>query len=364
MEHLEENEELYRAWIGTKKQDEYIQKMRTRGFNWVAFIIPNILFITRKMYIESILLLIVFLVSFIIENNPIASIAYSIIEIILLIGIGFSYYRLYRWHIKRKIEKYKRKGLSYEEQLEIATKFGGDTFTVLSLAVFIIELIIVISASLLMTKISDSNNLTNNDIIYNNYMKNYNNSSNKYNYYNYYNDNSYLNDNFNQDTYFNNTNNDKQKSWDLGSFNLTYNPDDWKEGSTGDEKYLKYKNTENYITYVNSSINLYGLSEVKDKDFQNNYEQEFKQKLQSKSTTKNINFVDSYWYDLSEKICIGIFECTCSDDDLGFLGYITYYFCYSERRTYTFMVVETESDVSFLVDSWDVIETIKNNSQI
>lgn len=30
MEHLNENEELYRAWIGTKNQDEYIKKDENR----------------------------------------------------------------------------------------------------------------------------------------------------------------------------------------------------------------------------------------------------------------------------------------------------------------------------------------------
>ena len=62
MEHLIENEELYRAWIGTKNQDVYIEKMKKGGFNFSAFLIWDLTLIFRKMFLEVILTLLIYFV--------------------------------------------------------------------------------------------------------------------------------------------------------------------------------------------------------------------------------------------------------------------------------------------------------------
>ena len=58
MDYMEQNEELYRAWIGTKKQDKYYAKMRYGGFSFLAFIpiLAELLYLTRKMYLELIII--------------------------------------------------------------------------------------------------------------------------------------------------------------------------------------------------------------------------------------------------------------------------------------------------------------------
>lgn len=202
MEHLNENEELYRAWIGTKNQDEYIKKMRTGGFNWVAFFLSDLLFITRKMFVESIALIcIAFLVSTVMGIIGVPEIAYRIVGIMLSVGVGLSYYHLYRWNIKRKIEKYKRKGLSYEEQLEVARKQGGDKVTVAVLLVLLFDLIL---AGLLtwgmigtLNLIYDANNSVNNTRYESTYNTNYNDDTISKKNDSNYNDNDYLNNNLN-----------------------------------------------------------------------------------------------------------------------------------------------------------------------
>lgn len=378
MEHLNENEELYRAWIGTKNQDEYIKKMRTGGFNWVAFFLSDLLLITRKMFVESIALIcIVFLVSTVMGIIGVPEIAYRIVGIMLSVGVGLSYYHLYRWNIKRKIEKYKRKGLSYEEQLEVARKQGGDKVTVAVLLVLLFDLVLagVLTWGMIGTLnlIYDANNNTRyesnynancNDTISKKNDSNYNDNDYNYNYnYNYNNNNNdYLNNNYNQSTYSNNTNSANQKTWKLDSFNLTYNGNDWTETTMDNYKVLRYKNTDCCIAYVSSEKNEIGLAGVKNKSFQDSFEQRVKQQLES--ADKNLNYSYSYWEDWDDNVCLCKVECSYHDDDYSNYGYITYYYYFSNTKVYCLMTTEPKSDASFMTDSREVIETIKNNSQI
>lgn len=138
MNYMDENEELYRAWIGTKNQDEYYMKMKNGGFNWVAVFLSDLLLITRKMFTESVLLLmLLFLIDTVLGIIGVSETVYRVISVMLAITLGATYYPLYKWHIKRKIEKYKRKGLTYAAQLDIARKHGGDKFTVGVVLMFI-----------------------------------------------------------------------------------------------------------------------------------------------------------------------------------------------------------------------------------
>ncbi len=296
-----------------KNQDEYIKKMRTGGFNWVAFFLSDLLLITRKMFVESIALIcIVFLVSTVMGIIGVPDIAYNIVGIMLSVGVGLSYYHLYRWNIKRKIEKYKRKGLSYEEQLEVARKQGGDKVTVAVLLVLLFDLVLAgmltLGMSATLNLIYDANNSVSNNTSYeSSYRTEYNDTNNKendnsydYNYSN--NNNDYLNNDNTQSTYSNNTNNSNNKSWNLDSFSLTYNANDWKEMTHENYRVLKYKNTENYISYIGSEKNDIGLSGVKNKSFQNSFEQKVKQQLES--ADKNLNYSYSSWEDWYDNVCL------------------------------------------------------------
>ncbi len=144
MEHIDKYEELYRAWIGEKKQNEYFEKMHKGGFNCVAFLLGDLLLITRKMFTESIILiLLIYLINTVLGIIGVPNIVYSLISLAIFLTLGFTYYYLYRWHIKRKIEKYQKKGLSYEEQLKIAKKCSGDKITVGVIVMFIVEIALV-----------------------------------------------------------------------------------------------------------------------------------------------------------------------------------------------------------------------------
>lgn len=139
MDEMDQNEELFRAWIGEKNQEKYWQRMKNGGFSWGAFFIPNLLMLTRKMSFEPIMLVILsFLIDsvYVILNVPtgVAIVTNLAIKIIL----GFTYYYIYRWSISRKIKYYQSQGYTYEKQLELAKKRGGDKVTVSVLLAFII----------------------------------------------------------------------------------------------------------------------------------------------------------------------------------------------------------------------------------
>lgn len=140
MDEMDQNEELFRAWIGEKKQDEYYHKMKNGGFNWVAFILSDLLLLSRKMFLEAtILVVLLFLVNTVYGILGVPDIVYNITSLAMALTIGYTYYYMYRWSIARKIRKYQQQGLTYEKQLEIARKRGGDKVTVAVILMVIAE---------------------------------------------------------------------------------------------------------------------------------------------------------------------------------------------------------------------------------
>ena len=144
MEHIDKYEELYKAWIGEKKQNEYFERMHKGGFNWEACFISDLLLIIRKMYAESIILvLLIYLINTVLLIIGVPNVVYKVINAVICLTLGSTYYYLYRWHIRRKIEKYQKMGLSYEEQLQMAKKYGGNKITVGVILMIIIVIAII-----------------------------------------------------------------------------------------------------------------------------------------------------------------------------------------------------------------------------
>lgn len=133
MEFLEENETLFRAWVGEKKRDKYIEKMKKGGFNWLSFFLPGLYVTGRKMYFFGVIILLLdLLLVNVIKLIP--------LTFVFRIIMGFLFYPMYRFHITKKIKKYEK--LPYEEQIKKAELFGGDK---LDLATTIIMIIMILA---------------------------------------------------------------------------------------------------------------------------------------------------------------------------------------------------------------------------
>lgn len=53
MDEMDQNEELFRAWIGEKKQDEYYHRMKNGGFNLVAFFYQTCLCFQERCFLNQ-----------------------------------------------------------------------------------------------------------------------------------------------------------------------------------------------------------------------------------------------------------------------------------------------------------------------
>ena len=370
MEHMDKNEELYRAWIGEKNQDVYFEKMHKGGFNWVAFLLRDLLLITRKMFAESIIfLLLAYFINTILSIMRVPDIICSGINLVFCLILGFTYYYLYRWHIKRKIVKYQKKGLSYEEQLEKAKKYGGDKITMGVILMFIIEIVLVlfltVGVDMILDIISSAKDAVNNNTGYETNDNNFNyDSSNSNLNDSYYSNTDDLNNNYCSNTntlnddYYSNSNDlgDNKKSWYLDSFSLSYNENDWQEVTQEGHQALKYKDTENYLAYIGSGDNV-GLDTIKSQNFQETFEQQMQQQMAS--SNPDLTYVYSNWENVNDKLYLCTIKCSVSDPNIGAYGYITYYYYFSDSKMYALMTEELQSDYSFEYDVKEVLDTIE-----
>ncbi|MBR3255513.1 MAG: DUF2628 domain-containing protein [Clostridia bacterium] len=171
------DKELVKAWIGTKYQEFYLQKYYKQdlGFNFSAFLIPDLFFLTRKLWIEAFAIIIFdFLI---IWFNGVIPYPVALVARVIL---GVAYYPLYSASIKRKIKKYKEQGLSYEEQLNKAKTLGGDKITVAVLMALIIVIFGGIILGIWKANLDYSNGRNTNN---NSYYSNNRYSNNKKNSY-------------------------------------------------------------------------------------------------------------------------------------------------------------------------------------
>lgn len=350
MDYMDQNEELYRAWIGDRNQDDYYRKMKNGGFNWWAFFFRELYLLSRKMFIESVILTVGSYILFMILGMiNVPDIGYNILAFVIALTTGFLYYPLYKWNIKRKIEKYKKKGLSYEEQLEIAKKYGGDKATVAVIVMVFIEFIIVSELTLAPRMIANILNSEKTDTFEN--SKSMNNTKNS---------DSYFNDSYDYEdsssNYYSNESNHLNQKWNLDSFALDYDSSDWQEGTYQGKRVLKYKNKENYLVYTGTETEVNKAKKVKSEENREQIEKEVESQLEK---TEGISVLYSNWEELNDDVYVYKIECNVTVANI--CGYLYYYYYIIGDNLYGFMLSEVETDLSFQYDAEDVMNTIQNN---
>ena len=213
---METNEELIKAWIGEKNQEQHYQKVMNGGFSWVTWLLPDLHLATRKMYLEAFLyIFIVTVYSFVVALMNIPEKLVNILTFIIRVIMGFSFYPLYKRHILRKIKKYELQGLSYEEQLSIAKENGGDKITGKTIAVIILAIIEFVMLEFVITNgLGALSQLG------------------KPNY-----------------DYNITENGDGSNIWSIDGCQLSYDSNEWKITQINGYTSLQYKNTMSYIAY-------------------------------------------------------------------------------------------------------------------
>ena len=338
--YMEQNEELYRAWIGTKNQDKYFQKMQKGGFSFASFFISDLLFITRKMYVESIVLILaVYVINIILRFIGVPNIGYNIASIVIALIMGFTYYPLYRWNIKRKIEKYKRKGLTYEEQLEVAKKYGGDKITFAVVGMIFVDIMIVIALYMITTFILTALYYTDLQVL-----------KNEENVTNDYNENTYLDD------YNGNPNNSETKTWNVANLKLNYDTNYWKETVEGGIKLLKYNDKNASIVYLKNQNISDGIETLNDYNNKKKFEDSFKNEIEKEDGTK---LLESDWEKISGNMYKFYAKCSVEKDNT--YGYTHFYYYFTKDKMYSFMAVEYEYVIRFNYYAGKVLDTIKDN---
>lgn len=255
------------------------------------------------------------------------SIVYTIVNIIIGMTIGFLYYPLYKWNIKRKIEKYKNQGLNYEEQVNNAKKYGGNKVTVAVIAMFLICIVVysmLLIAPQMVKNILDSNNKNT----------------------------------IQKDIYFDYDINDSvdKKTWNLNGIKLSYNQDNWEEMTSKGKKLLKHKNEGNYLAYIRADETTNGIKRFKLQDNRNKLEQLMEEEI---NNNENIEVISSNWEEVNDSLYRCKMECSASVGEES--GYICYYYYITNDKAYLFMTSETEISSTFTYEAEEIMDTIQNN---
>lgn len=342
MDHMDQNEELYRAWIGMKNQEKYYRRMKKGGFNLCAFFFRELLYLTRKMFVETILLIIaetLIVIALSITGAPEG--VYSFVGIILSTLIGVTYYPLYRWSIERKIKYYQRKGLTYEQQLEIARKRGGDKVNVAVILMLVV--LIMIYATIYI--IFEGSNKT--DIISQSKQDSNNEEINK---------ESDINTILNTSS----TENNKKMTWFVSSLKLTYNPNNWEVTTFSGNSALKHKDSSNQLIFLAKESSNDSIREAyKNTKNQKNFEYTIKEKINSMGA---VSYSYATWQELNKDIIICKVKCTPTNTNVK--GIVNYYYYITNHNVYGFMTVAEDENYTFEYEAKEVMDTIKDNSPI
>lgn len=313
---METNEELIKAWIGEKNQENLYQKVMNGGFCWVTWILPDLHLATRKMYLEAFLyIFIVIVYSFVVALMNIPENLVDILTFIIRIIMGFSFYPLYKKHILRKIRKYEQQGLSYEEQLSIAQNNGGDKITGKTVAVIILTVIEAIVLYFVA-----ANGLA----IWSQLGK--------------------------QNYDYNITQNDDGTSiWSIDGCQITYDTNEWKITEVNGITTLQYKDEISYVTYTGKRNNDEGIEVLDNSAFRDAFEAEIE-----KNFTENNLKISSTEYNKINNELYEIVVSFCRDDYNGKM------YIYSNDTTIVpFTIIYENSNVDFEIAVQEMLRTIK-----
>jgi len=309
----ENKEELIKIWIGHKSEKIY-NKFKTGGVNIEAFLIPNLLYLTRKMYVETFIsifitmFLMIVITSFFQGKEWIAFIILHLIQ-------GFTFYKLYKWSIERKIKRNERKGLSFEQQKELAQKKGGDKVTFTVIICFIVA---IIEISWFTNNFGFFVNILSKGI----------------------------------------TSFDTTYEWNIENCKFVYDPKIWTEIEYKNYKVLQYLNKDKYIIYLSTEENKYGallFELVNDEKIKEEFEKICKQYTEESNVkVKDIDFkkINSELY---------LINANC-DEEYNIINYYTFI---TIDSCVTFMSIESiiEEDSKFNNEIEKLITTftLKNN---
>lgn len=123
------DEQLVRAWIG-KGNEKIYNKVMKGGFHIGSFLFPGAFYFARKMYMWGIIF-------FILDFIFIQIINFAPLTIIYRLLASCLFYSMYKGWIKNKITQ--NSNTSYEDQISIAQKKGGEVKT------FILVILILVS---------------------------------------------------------------------------------------------------------------------------------------------------------------------------------------------------------------------------
>lgn len=313
---METNEELIKAWIGEKNQEQHYQKVMNGGFSWTTWIIPDLHMVTRKMYLEVfIYIFIITAYSFIVTLMGVPENVINILTFIIRIIMGFSFYPLYKRHIFRKIRKYEQKGLSYEEQLSIAQKNGGDKITWKTIAVIlftIIEAIILYFAVANGLEIWSQLGKTNYDY------------------------------NITEGV-------DGINVWSIDGSQISYDSSEWKITQMNGYTALQYKDSMGYVAYSGKRNNNDGIDSFDDIEGRNYFETEMKKTVEQ----DNLTFSDIEYNKINSEL-LEIVVSFYRDNSNGKI------YMYANNTTMvSFILIYENSNYEFENKAQEILRTIK-----
>lgn len=325
MSYIEENEELYRAWIGTKKQDKNFEKIKNGGFSFVGLILPHLLLITRKMYIETIALVIIQIILDLFTGLlGIQEETAGIINFAVNLTVAFSYYSLYEWNIRRKIEKYRKHGISDEEQIKIAQKCGGDKITlkvvIAIVALVILEMVIVTAEELMQNSPSStSQNNVNSTRITNNAVEE------------------------KEITLNNDLSKGATSTWFVEDCTLKYNSEYWEDTIEYGYQALKYKNNDNLYLYFSSYEEMEdGLNLCETEEFRQNFGNVIKNLIKNNSMQSIIQNME--WNKVNKDFYFFEIQAVVLNDNQT-REYLNMYYIISDEGVYSF-ITDSAEDIS------------------
>ena len=150
-------EKFVKSYIG-RNADEMYEKMNKKGsFNVFCMLFGIIYMIYRKMYLVA-------FGTFLINTLLLSDILGNIKGGTLILGIilGFLFYPLYKWHITRKIDKFKQQTSDEDEINNMCIKKGGISIPalVITLVLLFISIAIIAFGILIVNVAMESGMLT------------------------------------------------------------------------------------------------------------------------------------------------------------------------------------------------------------